>query len=159
MSYEPVVQALADAGVEFVLIGGWAAILHGSSFMTNDLDICYCRRSDNVKRLAAILAPLHPRPRGFPAGLPFVWDAVTLRNSTLFTLDTDAGEIDLLGEVSGVGDFEQVKANSVVTSAFGRDIRILDLPALIAAKRAAGREKDLRVIPELEALLEAQEPE
>lgn len=75
MDFESVIQHLCDAGVDFVVIGGWAAIFHGSAHLTNDLDICYSRESENLRRLAEALAPYHPRPRGFTDGLPFVWDA------------------------------------------------------------------------------------
>ncbi|SPE33479.1 conserved hypothetical protein [Candidatus Sulfopaludibacter sp. SbA3] len=104
-----------------------------------------------------------PSPRfgrasaGFPEGLPFVWDDVTLRNRSQFTLATDLGDIDLLAEISGVGTFEQVREHSIQVDAFDRSVWTLDLRTLIRAKRAAGREKDLRVLPELESLLEAEE--
>jgi hypothetical protein len=158
MNFVTAVQTLVDAGVDFVIIGGWSAILHGSSQTTNDLDICFSRQSANLKRLARALAPFHPRLRDLPANLPFVWDEVTLRNGTLFTLSTDLGAIDLLAEVSGVGGFDEVKAHSELVQAFDRSVWTLDLPSLIRAKRAAGREKDLRALPELESLLDAQEP-
>ena len=157
MKLEQAVQLLVDAGVDFVIIGGWSAILHGSPYMTNDLDICYSDRRENLKRMATALAPYHPRLRALPVGLPFVWDEVTLRNGRVFTLETDLGIIDLLAEVSGVGSFQDVRAGAVETEAFGRKVWILDLPALIKAKRAAGRKKDLELIPVLEALLEARE--
>jgi hypothetical protein len=153
------VQVLVDGGVDFVLIGGWSAILNGSSYLTNDLDLCYSRRSGNLHLLAVALAPFHPRPRDFPPELPFVWDEVTLCNGTIFTLATDLGDIDLMAEVTGLGDFDQVRACSILVQAFDRNVWTLDLPNLIRAKRAAGREKDLRVLPELEGLLEAEEPE
>ena len=159
MSYEAAIQKLVDSGVEFVIVRGWSAILHGGSFMTRDLGLCYSRRPANLKRLAAALAPYHPRLRDLPQGPPFLWDEVTLRNGTVFTLTTDFGEIDLLAEISGVGNYGQAKANSIPEFSWGREVWTLDLATLIKAKRAAGREKDLRIIPELEALLEAQEPE
>jgi hypothetical protein len=149
------VQVLADAGVEFVIIGGWSAILHGSSHMTNDLVVCFSRSRENLTRLASALAPYHPRPRGFPAAVPFVWDEVTLGNGTVFTLDTDLGEIDLLAEVAGVGNYEHAVANSTLVHLFERDMRTLDLTSLIRSKRATGRVKDQAVLPELEALLAA----
>lgn len=155
MNFEAAIQCLCDAQVDFVVIGGWAAIFHGSSQVTNDLDICYSRDKENLNRLARALAPYHPRPRGFPDSLPFVWDAVTLSNGTVFTLTTDLGIIDLLAEVSGIGTFADAHAVSVEIEAFGRRLRALDLPALIQAKKAAGRTKDLLVLPELEGLLEA----
>jgi hypothetical protein len=112
----------------------------------------------NLERLAQALAPYHPRLRDLPPGLPFVFDVVTLKNSTVMTLDTDLGAIDLLAEVAGLGSFEQVAADAVQVEAFGRTVRTLDLDSLIKSKRAAGREKDLRVLPELESLREADEP-
>lgn len=159
MEFERAVQALCDAGVEFVVIGGLAATFLGSARITFDLDICYSRTSENLKRLADSLRPFHPRPRGFPEGLPFVWDEATLRNGTVFTLQTDLGELDLLAEVAGLGTYDEVKARSIVVEAFDRQVTALDLPSLIQAKRAAGREKDLAALPELESLLEAEKPE
>jgi hypothetical protein len=89
--------------------------------------------------------------------VPFLWDAATLRNGTLFTLATTAGSIDLLSEVRGLGTYEDVIASSKLVSAFDRKIRTLDLRGLIAAKRAAGRPKDIEALAELESLLEASE--
>jgi hypothetical protein len=63
----------------------------------------------------------------------------------------------LLAEVAGLGTFDEVKAGSIIVEAYGRRIAILSLHSLIKAKRAAGREKDLRTLPELESLLEAEE--
>jgi hypothetical protein len=158
MQFESALKALCDAKVEFVVIGGVAASFHGSAHVTFDLDICYSRNAANLRRLAEALAPFHPRLRDFPPGLPFIWDESTLRNGSLFTLVTDLGHIDLLGEVLGLGGYDEVKARSNVVEAYGRRIPTLDLTALITAKRAAGRDKDLLVLPELESLLEAEEP-
>jgi hypothetical protein len=158
MNFIAAVQALVDAEVDFVIIGGWSAILHGSAYTTDDLDICFSRDRDNLGRLAQALAPYHPRMRDFPSGLPFIWDT-TLRNGTVFTLSTDLGIIDLLAEVAGVGDFAAVKSHAVSTNAFERKVLTLDLPSLIASKRAAGRVKDLQVLHELESLADAQQPE
>lgn len=159
MNFETAVQALSDAGVEFIIIGGWSAILHGSVHITNDLDLFFGRRPDNLTRLVEALKPYHPRPRDIPEGLPFVWDRVTLANGTIFTLITDLGAIDLLAEVSGLGSFEEVYARSVLVEVFGRRVRTLDLKGLINSKRALGRDKDVNVLRELESLLEAEEPE
>ncbi len=108
MQFEKAVQALCDAGVDFVVIDGVSATFHGSARVSYDLDICYCRASANLRRLTAALAPFHPRLRGIAASLPFVWDQATLRNGTVFTLHTEIGEIDLLAEVTGLGAFEIV---------------------------------------------------
>ena len=107
--------------------------------------------------MVAALAPFRPRPQGFPAELAFIWDEATLRNTAILTLHTDVGEIDLLAEVAGLGAWEEVKAGSIIVEAFDRRISVLDLPSLIQAKRAAGREKDLAALPELESLLETSD--
>ena len=159
MNFIAAVQALVDGGADFVIIGGWSAILHGSSSVTNDLDICYSRSPNNLPRVVAALTLFHPRLRDLPQNLPFVWDQATLRNTAILTLSTDLGAVDLLTEVTGLGGFEEVKANSILVQAFDREVWTLNLPALIRAKRAAGRAKDLQVLPELEGLLESGEPE
>jgi len=87
--------------------------------------------------------------------LPFLWDAATLRNGLNFTLATDAGGIDLLGEIAGVGDFHAAYVSSVEVIVAGNHLRMLSLETLIRSKRAAGRPKDLVAVVELEALLEA----
>jgi hypothetical protein len=157
VQFEKAVQVLCDAAVDFVIIGGVSATFHGSARVTYDLDICYSRAALNLQRLAAALAPFHPRPRGFSDELPFVWDERTLRNGTVFTLQTDLGEIDLLAEVAGLGTYQDVHAGAIVVEAFDRRVATLDLPSLIRSKRAAGREKDLSTLAELESLLEAEE--
>src|SRR5919199_3323078 len=105
---EPTLRLLIQHQVEFVIVGGVAISAHGSSYLTYDLDVCHARTRENLTRLAAALAPFHPRPRNFPADLPFVWDEQTLGQGTNFTLTTDLGNVDLLGEVKGVGDYREV---------------------------------------------------
>jgi hypothetical protein len=155
--FTKVLEKLLDDGVFFVIVGGVAATTHGSSMATWDLDICYARDKGNLRKLAASLLPLHPRLRGAPEGLPFLWDAETLRRGLNFTLDTDLGELDLLGEVAGVGTYEQARNGAKFETVFGVRCYVISLPLLISAKRAAGRPKDMLALVELEALLEAQQ--
>lgn len=150
-------ESLAHREVEFVIVGGVAMYLYGSSHVTLDLDICYARHRTNLIRIVSALSPYHPRPRGLPENLPFIWDEQTLRNGTNFTFTTDLGDLDLLGEVAGVGNYEDALAVSVVVPLFKIECRVLTLDALIEAKRAAGRTKDLLALPELEALREIAE--
>jgi predicted nucleotidyltransferase len=157
VEFDRAIQVLCDAKVEFVVVGGLAATLHGSARVTYDLDICYARSRDNLRRLALALEPYHPRPRGFPEGVPFVWDETTLHNATVLTLDTDIGEIDLLAEIAGLGDFDRVSQNSVAVTIFERRIQALDLESLIRSKKAAGRPKDIEAVKELQSLMEAGE--
>jgi hypothetical protein len=109
--------------------------------------------------LPARLGPYHSRLRDLPEDLPFVWDEKALANGTIFTLVTDVGWIDLLAEVTGLGSYDEARAESVEVDAFARRVRTLDLKSLIKSKRAAGREKNIAGLRELESLLEAAEPE
>lgn len=152
-----IVGLLVDAGVEVIVIGGLAAQAHGSARLTQDVDFIYRRTEANMERLAAALAPIQPYLRGAPPGLPFRFDVATIRRGLNFTLTTSIGDLDLLGEMVGGGTYEQVKPNAERLQAFGRDVLVLNLPALIRAKRAAGRPKDLEAIAELEALLVERE--
>jgi predicted nucleotidyltransferase len=147
-------SALDKTGVEYILIGGVAATVHGSSRLTQDVDICYARTDANVDRLVRALRPLKPYLRGAPRGLPFEWSAATLRAGLNFTLTTTAGEIDLLGEVTGGGSYNDLIRHTIEITLFTHRTRCLNLEWLIATKRAAGRPRDLEAIAELEALRE-----
>jgi hypothetical protein len=147
---------LAEYGVECVIVGGIAATLHGSTLPTRDLDVCYNRASANLTQLKTALRAVNARLRGAPADLPFILDEETLLRGMNFTFQTDIGDIDLLGEVAGVGTYAQASENSDVMELFGFRFQVLPLPKLIAAKRTTGRPKDLLAIPELEAIYELQ---
>ena len=155
---ERLVELLASADVEFVVVGGLAAVVHGSAYVTNDVDVCYGRSAANMERLCGALSRVHPALRGAPRDLPFRLDPQTVAAGLNFTLDTDLGALDLLGEVQGLGGYPQVTGQSEEVELFGHSVRVLTLEALIRAKRAAGRKKDLLLLPELEALLELRQP-
>ncbi len=122
--------------------------------MTGDLDVCYGRSPDALEKLIAALAPLKPRLRGAPADLPFKWDTRTLLAGLNFTLDTELGPIDLLGEVAGIGQYKDALAASETLKLFDLPCRVLTLDALIRAKRASGRQRDKEHLIELEAMKE-----
>ena len=160
---EKILPILVQEQVDFVIIGGVAAVLYGSSHLTSDLDICYARNKENLSRLVKAIAPYNPQlrmderqPEGL-ARLPFIWDLQTLRNGLNFTLKTDLGYVDLLGEITGIGKFEQVKEGAAPVSVYGVDCLVVSLEKLIKAKQAAGRAKDLLILPELKGLLEVQQ--
>jgi hypothetical protein len=148
---------LIGHGVRFILVGGWAAALHGSARSTTDVDIVYARDRDNLNRLAEALRPLAPYLRGAPPGLPFTWDAKTLHFGLNFTLTTTRGALDLLGEVAGGGPYEALLPHSTEVEAHGLRFRVVTLDKLIELKRAAGRVKDLEAIAELIALREERD--
>ncbi|HXH70321.1 MAG TPA: hypothetical protein VNI60_08330 [Pyrinomonadaceae bacterium] len=155
VEFEPAIKSLTAAEVEFVIVGGLAVSFHSTGYITTDFDFCYLRTTENQKKIVSAFAPFNPRLRDFPENLPFVWDERTLQNGMNFTLKTTIGDIDLLGEVAGIGDYEAVRKESTLTTLYECKVRVLTLEGLINAKRAAGRTKDLLVLPELEALREA----
>ena len=152
--FDKLLPLLVEARVEFILIGGVAGTVHGSSRLTYDVDVVYARTPANLTRLAEGLKPYAPYLRGAPPGLPFVLDVATLRNGLNFTLSTKLGDLDLIGEASGGGGYRELLPHSFDVEAFGVKFKCVDLPTLIKLKRAAGRPKDLESLAELEALLD-----
>jgi hypothetical protein len=156
-NFRGLLELLTKAQVDFILIGGGAATAHGSVRLTVDLDVVYKRSPENVARLVAALAPLSPYLRGAAPGLPFRLDAETIRHGLNFTLTTSLGSLDLLGEVTGGGRYEDLLPHTVRIQAFGVECLCLDIEKLIEVKRAAGRPKDFDAIAELEALEEERD--
>jgi hypothetical protein len=155
--FSGLIRLLSDAGVECIIVGGVAASLLGSARTTVDLDVVYRRTEDNLRRLVSALAPIHPYLRGAPRGLPFTFDVDTARRGFNFTLTTDLGALDLLGEITGGGGYDDLLDESLASEELGASMRCVSLERLVATKRAAGRPKDLVALSELEALLEERE--
>jgi hypothetical protein len=155
-AFAKLLAALTNEGVHFVVIGGVALVARGGARLTYDLDLVYDRAPENLLRLVKAVAPLHPRLRGAPAELPFFFDERTLRSGLNFTLTTDVGDLDLLGEVPGLGGYEQARACSSELTLFGFDVALLDLDGLERTKRAAGRAKDLLDLETIRALRAAR---
>jgi predicted nucleotidyltransferase len=150
-------HVLIDGRVDFIIVGGVAGGLHGAARATYDLDIVYARGTTNLERLTVALQGLEPYLRGAPKGLPFRWDVETLTRGLNFTLTTAAGDIDLIGEITGGGRYEDLLPHTIEVEVFGVTCRCVTLPTLIALKRAAGRPRDFDAIAELEALLEERD--
>jgi hypothetical protein len=93
---ERILRQLNRAGVDYVLIGGFAVVIHGYERLTGDLDICYARTRENVTRLVDVLRSLRAWPREWPQGVPFILDAQTILNGDSFTFNTEAGDLDLV---------------------------------------------------------------
>ena len=153
---DQILRVLTAHEVRFVVVGGLAAQAHGSSSLTNDLDICYARDRDNLERLAAALAELAAVRRGLPPGSPRMpaLDARTLRAGGLFTTTTRYGDFDLLATPDPGFDFERLRENAVTTTLHGVELSIASLHDLIEMKRAAGRPKDRIELEILGALRE-----
>lgn len=153
-NFREILPLLLANHVRFIVIGGGAAIAHGLARATYDVDVVYARDPENLQRLVAALQSLHPYLRGAPPGLPFLWDERTIRSGLNFTLTTDLGNLDLLGEVAGDGTYDKLLPYTQEMELMGVRCRFVTLEKLIQLKRAAGRAKDLETLAELQALLE-----
>lgn len=149
---EQLLKALADSEARFVVVGAYAAIMQGSSLRTDDLDICYERTPDNYKKIIHAIAPFKPRLRGLPEELKVPFDEQSLAQGTNFTLTTNIGNIDLLGELSGVGGYTQIILDAKTMNFANVTLRIASLDTIIRSKEAADRPKDRATLPELKAL-------
>jgi hypothetical protein len=150
------IQTLCDSDIDFIVVGGFAALLHGGTLVTRDLDVCAVLSNEDVEKLRAALHEFHPTHRLTPQRLSFLGNpepGVPVKN---LYLETDLGAVDLLSFIQGVGDFARVRANSIEVDLFGRRCRVISLDDLIRAKEAVGREKDLLSVKELKAIREKQ---
>ncbi|CAA9506252.1 MAG: hypothetical protein AVDCRST_MAG30-2214 [uncultured Solirubrobacteraceae bacterium] len=143
---------LVTAEVDFVVIGGFAALVHGGSQLTRDLDICYSPGDDNLDRLGRTLIELDATLSGVAEDVPFVPDGRTLRRTQILTLLTEAGRLDLLVDPSGSPGYDRLSERALRVEWAGTTIKVASLEDLIAMKRAAGRPKDLLAVEELEAI-------
>lgn len=151
------IPRLCDAEIEFVIVGGFAAMLHGSSLLTRDLDVCAVITSESVARLREALRDLKPMHRISSPRLSFLDHADrdgTLKN---LYLETELGPVDVLGSIQGVGDFARVRENAIEISLAGRRCHVISIQDLIKAKESLARDKDLLAVRELRALLEKAE--
>lgn len=136
-------RRLQEHDVRYILIGGIAAVTHGSPSVTQDLDVCYDRSPGNLERLARMLQHVHARLRGAPADVPWRPDAATLAAGDHFTLITDAGDFDLLGTPAGTDGYADLNADAVsIDLDDGLVVMVTSLEDLIRMKLAAGRAKD-----------------
>ena len=149
--FNRLLHRLADSGLEFVIVGGYAAVTHGSSLVTRDLDICAVLSDETVGRLRSLLAEWNPKHRMTPNGLSFLEFPKAGPVKNLY-LRTDVGVIDILSSILGVGDFARLKKSAEDFEIGGRVYHVISLDDLIAAKEAMGREKDLLAAKELRAI-------
>ncbi len=145
-------KRLTDHDVEFVVVGGMAGVAHGSSLVTQDIDLCAPLSQENLGRILSALAGLNPRWRMRPDRPPVPNDAARLKGFKNLYIATDLGQIDILGEISGVGEFAEVARQSISLDFGGIVCRVLGLDALITAKKALGRPRDIYAASELEAI-------
>ena len=149
---KPMLQALARHDVDFVVVGGLAGMMLGSSYPSFDLDIAYERSPANLERLAAALAELGATLRGAPADPPFLLDARTLQAGANYTFDTRHGPLDVLSDIAGAPPYEKLRSDSAEGEIASVAVRVSSIDHLIAMKEAAGRTKDKLMATEYRAL-------
>lgn len=149
---ESLLRALVAHGVDFVIVGGIAVIAHGSARITRDLDICYATDQSNLDVLGAALLDLRARLRGVPEEVPFVPDGRSLRRTTILTLDTDHGWIDLLAAPPGAPPYAVLRERAERVTLGDIAVLVASLDDLEAMKRAAGRPRDLVDVEEIEVI-------
>ncbi len=151
-NFENLLARLIKHRVEFVLVGGFAATAYGSTLLTQDVDVCLRFSTDNLMRLQEALADLHPVHRMTPQRLPLRLTPESCQDLKNLYLDTDLGQLDCLGTIQGVGDFEHVKEHSIEVNLSAGLCRILSLEALIRSKEAMGRPRDRDSLLQLKAI-------
>lgn len=152
---EALLKRLVDR-VEFVIIGGYAAVVHGVTLVTQDVSVCCRFTPKNLLHLQEALADLHPVHRMTPQKLPLELTAKSCRGLKNLYLKTDFGVLDCLSQVSGVGGFDTVSRKSIsVDLGFG-GCRILNLDSLIKAKEAMDRPRDRQALLQLQAIKRRQ---
>ena len=148
------VLKLHSFGVEFVLAGGFGVVVQGSSLVTRDVDVACRMEPDNLLKIFLAFEDLHPCHRMTPQKLPFTRGQAEKGGLQNLYLSTDWGQLDCLGEIRGLGGYVECLAQSESVDLDGTSVRVLTLDALITAKRAMGRPRDLHAVLELEAIRE-----
>jgi predicted nucleotidyltransferase len=153
-SLNDLLQRLADSGIEFVVIGGYAGVLHGSAYVTRALHICAVLTAENIERLRDCLRDLNPRHRMTAQELSFLQIPPPGTPVNNLYLRTDWGVVDILSSVLGLGGLERLKANAEEIEIGGKRCQLIGLEDLILAKDAIGRDKDRLAAIELRAIAE-----
>ena len=155
--FKILINKLTESKVDFVLIGGLAASAYGSTYVTHDLDVCAVLTPENIEKLRVTLEDIHPQHRMMIPKKSFMEIPENLNGINNLYLSTDAGVLDLISTVVGVGDFTEVSKLAIEISIFGNKCKIISLDDLIKCKRTLKRPKDLLVATELEAIRQKNE--
>ncbi|MBN1764668.1 MAG: hypothetical protein JW860_05370 [Sedimentisphaerales bacterium] len=143
---------LNKAGVDFVIIGGFAGVVHGCTWVTQDIDICCNFTAENLLCLQQALADINPVHRMTPQKTKLSLTSENWNQFKNLYLDTDLGQLDCLGAVQGVGPYEKAKELSQIIETENIQLRILTLDALIESKKAMNRPRDHEAVIQLQAL-------
>jgi predicted nucleotidyltransferase len=146
-------ERLMQHEIDFVLIGGFAAVVHGSTLVTQDIDICAAITEMEVAKLREALKDLHPRHRMNPnAKHSFLEYPVDLRGTNNIYLETDMGVLDILSTSPPAGDFQEIKSRSIVVPLYGHKCRVISIDDLIRIKESMNRPKDQQAVKELQII-------
>lgn len=148
-------ETLQRHNVTYVLVGGLAALYHGSPFPTEDADIVPASDTDNLTRLAEALRELNARIRTESAaqGAPFRCEGTTLAGAQMWNLTTDAGDLDLAFRPAGTTGYPDLHRDAVEADLYDATVEVASLADVIRSKQAANRPKDQRMLPTLRELL------
>lgn len=150
-------ERLVSTGVDFVIVGGFAGVVHGCTFVTQDIDICCNFAPANLLRLQKALSGLHPVRRMTHSRKKLVLTEKTCGQFKNLYLDTDIGQMDCVSFVEGLGKYEKVKESSVLVEVEGIQVRVLSIDDLIRAKKAMNRPRDREAILQLRAIKKLKE--
>ena len=150
-------KRLCDGNVDFVIVGGFAGVVHGCTYVTQDIDICCDFSAENLLRMQKALFDLHPVHRMTPNRQKLDLSRQNCIEFKNLYLDTDWGQLDCLSFINGLGDYQSVKPASEVIDVEGLQLHILSLEALIKAKKAMNRPRDKEAILQLEAARKLKE--
>ena len=155
---QDILATLDRHGVRYVLIGGLAAVLHGSAHVTTDVDVVPQVAVHNLEQLSAALKELRARIRvaGEPEGVPFDHSAESLARVRVWNLQTSKGDLDITFEPSGTQGYEDLQRDVVEMRVRDFDVPVASLADVIRSKEAAGRARDRAVLPGLRELLASQ---
>lgn len=150
-------KTLLENDIDFVLIGGFAAVVHGSTLVTQDLDICSAMTIENVEKLRSVLKDLNPIHRmNRKANLSFLDHPKSLEGLNNIYLDTDLGLLDILSATQPAGDFETIKTNAIDIPLYGFNCKVISIDDLIMVKESMKRPKDLQAVIELKKVKELE---
>ncbi|OGQ05267.1 MAG: hypothetical protein A2W61_08415 [Deltaproteobacteria bacterium RIFCSPLOWO2_01_44_7] len=155
-NFEKLIPGLVDGGVEFVIVGGFAAVIHGVTLVTRDLDVCIPFTVKNCEALLQSVQNIHPFHRMDSNRSPLKETPESLSHFKNLYLNTDLGTIDFLGRIDGVGSYPEVLKYAVKIKLFNRSCNVLDIDALIKAKKEMKEAKDKQAVIQLEAIKQKQ---
>ncbi len=154
--FPSLLRRLIGAGVDFIVVGGYAGVVHGCTLLTQEIEICCNFSPGNLLALQEAIADLHPVHRMTPGRQPLELTAENAGQFRNLYLDTDLGYLDCLSEIQGLGGYDEVAKASQTIEIDGLPLRVLTIDALIVAKEAMNRPRDREAIRQLRAIKELE---